>query len=240
MRPRLLGTPWDRSRTDSPAQTYIVAERTLARLSDVETPTGIVAVAQRRIETAGALLAEPEPVLLLTGVADPGNAGSLLRSAEIFGIARILFGADGVEPHNPKLVRASMGAIFSAAYRGRGPGCSPVRSSRAGTSSSPPAGAARPSRSFLSPNGRCSPSAASGMGPHAGWRPRTRRSASHITAPARASTRPRRGRSSSMSLHAEPAIRRACQDPRNPDLSRLGDAVTLCYNPFVFRPEPPE
>jgi RNA methyltransferase, TrmH family len=91
---------------------YIVAERTLARLSDVETPTGIVAVARRRIETAGALLADPEPVLLLTGVADPGNAGSLLRSAEIFGIDRVLFGADGVEPHNPKVVRASMGAIF--------------------------------------------------------------------------------------------------------------------------------
>jgi TrmH family RNA methyltransferase len=92
--------------------TYIVAERTLARLSDVEAPTGIVAVARRRIETAAGLLGDPKPALLLAGVADPGNAGSLLRSAEIFGVDRILFGADGVEPHNPKVVRASMGAIF--------------------------------------------------------------------------------------------------------------------------------
>jgi TrmH family RNA methyltransferase len=92
--------------------TYIVAERTLARLSDVETPTGIVALARRRIETPATLLADAKPALLLAGVADPGNAGSLLRSAEIFGVDRILFGADGVEPHNPKVVRASMGAIF--------------------------------------------------------------------------------------------------------------------------------
>lgn len=50
--------------------------------------------------------------LLLAGVADPGNAGTLVRSAEIFGVDSVLFAEGGVEPYNPKVVRGSMGAIF--------------------------------------------------------------------------------------------------------------------------------
>ena len=106
---------WDALGTEADRLTgavYLVPERALARLSDVETPTGLVAVARQRLESPAALLADGATVLLLAGIADPGNAGSLLRSAEIFGVDRILFGADGVEPHNPKVVRASMGAIF--------------------------------------------------------------------------------------------------------------------------------
>jgi TrmH family RNA methyltransferase len=100
----------DASRLTCP--TYLVSERTLGRLSDLETPPGLVAVARQGLEPVGSLLAGAAGVLLLAGVADPGNAGSLMRSAEIFGVDRILFGADGVEPYNPKVVRASMGATF--------------------------------------------------------------------------------------------------------------------------------
>lgn len=91
---------------------YEVPERAMARLSDVESPPGIVGVVAQRIVPLPAALKKGYPVVLLAGVADPGNAGTLLRSAEIFGFAAAIFGTDGVEPFNPKVVRASMGAIF--------------------------------------------------------------------------------------------------------------------------------
>jgi TrmH family RNA methyltransferase len=91
---------------------FIVDARAAGRLSDLETPPGIVAVAKTRLHPPGAVLAGGSPALLLAGVGDPGNAGTLLRSAEIFGFGTVIFGSGGVEPYNPKVVRGSMGAIF--------------------------------------------------------------------------------------------------------------------------------
>jgi TrmH family RNA methyltransferase len=51
-------------------------------------------------------------VLGLADVNAPGNAGTLLRSAEAFGITRVICGSRGAEPHLPKVVRGAMGAIF--------------------------------------------------------------------------------------------------------------------------------
>jgi TrmH family RNA methyltransferase len=51
-------------------------------------------------------------VLLLAGINDPGNAGTLLRSAEAFGAAGVLFARGGVDPFAPKVIRAAMGSLF--------------------------------------------------------------------------------------------------------------------------------
>jgi len=93
------------------ARTFLVADRTMAKLSEVETPTGILAVMAIEREPLEDLL-DGAPVLVLAGVSDPGNAGALLRSAEIFGITRAAFTSGAVEAHNPKVVRAAMGAHF--------------------------------------------------------------------------------------------------------------------------------
>lgn len=98
------------ARLDCPV--YLVPDRALDRVSGLETPRGIVAVATQRLGGLADLLAGGGPALLLAGIADPGNAGTLLRSAEIFGVETVLFAANAVEPYNPKVVRASMGAIF--------------------------------------------------------------------------------------------------------------------------------
>jgi len=99
---------------DLQAPVYLVSERAMGRLSDLETPPGVLAILPVRLEPLHRLFEGGEPVVLLAGVADPGNAGTLLRTAEIFGLTRAIFARDGVEPHNPKAVRASMGAIFRA------------------------------------------------------------------------------------------------------------------------------
>jgi TrmH family RNA methyltransferase len=91
---------------------YAVPDRTLARLSDLETPPGLLAVAETPPEDVAALFARPGPVLLLCALSDPGNAGTLVRSAEAFGAAGVLFGRGGADPYAPKVVRAAMGSLF--------------------------------------------------------------------------------------------------------------------------------
>jgi len=91
---------------------FVVPPAAFARLSDVETPTGLLAVLDLPAGGLDAVLARPGPVLLLAGVNDPGNAGTLIRSAEAFGAAGVLFGRGGADPYGPKVVRAAMGSLF--------------------------------------------------------------------------------------------------------------------------------
>jgi TrmH family RNA methyltransferase len=93
-------------------ETYLLDDRTFAKLSDLESPAGVLATAPTKLEPLDLLLERSGVVLVLADLNDPGNAGTLLRSAEAFGVDRVIFGTLGVEPHNPKVVRGAMGAIF--------------------------------------------------------------------------------------------------------------------------------
>jgi len=91
---------------------FVVAPRDMQRLSDVESPPGVLAVYRAALASPEDVLGAGAPALVLGGVADPGNAGTLLRSADIFGFSAAIFDDGAVEPYNPKVVRATMGAIF--------------------------------------------------------------------------------------------------------------------------------
>jgi TrmH family RNA methyltransferase len=86
-------------------------EGVLERLGSVVTPQPVLAVAPMRDVSLDDV---PSDGLLLLGAAlgDPGNVGTILRSAEASGAAAIVLGAGSVDAYNPKLVRASAGAIF--------------------------------------------------------------------------------------------------------------------------------
>ena len=91
---------------------YRIADRVYARLSELETPSGVLGIFSLTERTIDDLLASEGIVLLLAGVSDPGNAGTLVRSAEAFGAAGVVFGRGGVDPFAPKVVRAAMGSLF--------------------------------------------------------------------------------------------------------------------------------
>jgi TrmH family RNA methyltransferase len=91
---------------------YLVDERPFATLSDLESPTGIAFVAPARLRPLHELLANDGVLLVLADLADPANAGTLLRSSEAFGALGVAFGDRGVDPFHPKVVRGSMGAVF--------------------------------------------------------------------------------------------------------------------------------
>lgn len=102
---------------DAGVATYAVDERTLESLSQTRAPQGIVAQVpffDRAVQALTSLVpaAGATVILVMHDLDDPGNAGTLVRSADAFGASAVCFGPQSVEPYNDKLVRASMGALF--------------------------------------------------------------------------------------------------------------------------------
>jgi TrmH family RNA methyltransferase len=77
------------------------------------TPQGLLGVC-RFIDVPLASLLEPPPrlVTVLASVRDPGNAGTVLRTADAAGADGVIFSADSVDPYNSKCVRSSAGSLF--------------------------------------------------------------------------------------------------------------------------------
>lgn len=59
---------------------------------------------------------KPSRILALDGIADPGNLGTILRSADWFGITHVLMSDDCVDVFNPKTVQATMGSLFHLSW----------------------------------------------------------------------------------------------------------------------------
>jgi RNA methyltransferase, TrmH family len=85
----------------------------IRRLSTLTTPTGPVGVFSFLDIAPEALLSSRERVVLLHGVQDPGNVGTVIRSAHAFG-AGVVLSRGCADLYNPKTVRATMGSIFHA------------------------------------------------------------------------------------------------------------------------------
>jgi RNA methyltransferase, TrmH family len=84
------------------------------RFSDVENAQGILAIAAIPDASVEDVLAEPR-VIALDALQDPGNVGTLIRTAAWFGIRGIVVGKGTADPYMAKAVRASMGGIFDVA-----------------------------------------------------------------------------------------------------------------------------
>jgi len=97
----------------SPFKVHVVGERQMAQISDTKTPQGIVAVVPI-FEKAVISSAKKERAIYLHEIQDPGNLGTILRTLAWFGGFRCLLSPGSVDPYNPKVVRATMGAIFHA------------------------------------------------------------------------------------------------------------------------------
>ena len=91
----------------------LVTDRVADTLSDTVTPQGVVAVVRGDdADLAGVLAGRPQLIAVLVDVADPGNAGTVIRTADAVGADAVVLTGASVDPHNPKCVRASAGSLF--------------------------------------------------------------------------------------------------------------------------------
>ena len=86
----------------------IVSEEIMQKISSTKNPQGAVVVCRRLPESQKL----GEKVLLLDGVSDPGNLGTILRTALAFGYNDVLLSEGSVSQYNEKVLQASQGAIF--------------------------------------------------------------------------------------------------------------------------------
>ena len=106
----LYATPeWTGDPGAIPLQRLSAAE--MARVSHFPTPSPVLAVAALRREAFDPAAAGRGLTLVLDGVQDPGNVGTLLRIADWFGLARVLLSPDCADLFHPKVVHASMGSF---------------------------------------------------------------------------------------------------------------------------------
>ena len=96
-----------------PAQVRVaeVGDALLASIADTQSPQGIVFICKGKNLALPDLL-EGSRYLLLDGVQDPGNVGTIWRTADAFGADGLILCNGCADPWNPKTVRATMGAVF--------------------------------------------------------------------------------------------------------------------------------
>lgn len=102
----------------------LVALDGLAALAETVAPQGLVAICRYRDLPLDVVLREPSSlVAALVEIRDPGNAGTVLRTADAAGAGAVVFAGDAVDPYNGKCVRASAGSLFHVELvRGAEPG----------------------------------------------------------------------------------------------------------------------
>lgn len=86
----------------------VAAGNDLKSISDVQTSQGIIAAATLPEDSRGVEF----PCLVLDGVQDPGNVGTLIRSAAWFGVRTVICGPGTADPFQPKVVRSSQGGLW--------------------------------------------------------------------------------------------------------------------------------
>ncbi len=95
-------------------ETLLLPDKIFDAAVPSETPQGVAALVRLREFALDDLMERLQvgPVMIVLGLQDPGNLGTLLRSAEAFGSAGVVLGEGTVSPFNSKVIRASAGSIF--------------------------------------------------------------------------------------------------------------------------------
>jgi TrmH family RNA methyltransferase len=98
----------------SHVETVLIPDKLFTSAVPTDTPQGIAALVHLKTFSLNDLLesASSAPLLVVAGLQDPGNLGTILRSAEAFGAAGVILGEGTVNVYNSKVVRASAGSVF--------------------------------------------------------------------------------------------------------------------------------
>ncbi len=93
-------------------ENYCITEEMAAKLSDTQTPQGIFCVFPILDNCAQLDTIKKNRIVVLSSLQDPGNIGTIIRTAEAFGVDLILLSSDCPDLYAPKTLRATMGGVF--------------------------------------------------------------------------------------------------------------------------------
>lgn len=96
----------------------VVAERVFRQMSETVMPQGVLAVAAMPDYSLLQIISSPQEkvLLMLENLQDPGNLGTILRTAEAADVAGIVLTKESVDMYNPKVIRSTMGAVFRVPF----------------------------------------------------------------------------------------------------------------------------
>ena len=90
------------------SEIYVVSAKKMKELSTLETPPGIIGVFPRKDPS----LPSGDILIIIDGIQDPGNLGTIIRTADAAGASGVVVLKGSIDPYNHKVVRGSMGSIF--------------------------------------------------------------------------------------------------------------------------------
>lgn len=95
----------------------VLSDTVFGKVSDTKTPQGVLCIVrQKHSELDEMIKKENAHILVLDGIQDPGNLGTILRASEAAGVTGIILSADCVDIYNPKVIRSTMGSIYRMHY----------------------------------------------------------------------------------------------------------------------------
>ena len=91
---------------------YHVPERVMESVAETENPQGVLAVARQLIWSLKDMIKSKAPVVIACGLQDPGNLGTIIRTADAGGCGGVITAQNSVDIYNSKVIRATMGSVF--------------------------------------------------------------------------------------------------------------------------------
>ncbi len=108
---KIYGTESWVSNHTTAIETITVSDMELEKISGLQSPNQVLAIAEQKKQMVSPVLTQ-NLTIVLDGIQDPGNLGTIIRIADWFGIKQIIAGMDTVELYNPKVIQSSMGSFL--------------------------------------------------------------------------------------------------------------------------------
>ncbi|MDI6753014.1 MAG: RNA methyltransferase [Thermodesulfobacteriota bacterium] len=98
------------------AEWLYVNDEVMGSICDTQSHQGILAILKMKEGSFEEICQREGIIILLAGLQDPGNLGTIIRVAEAGAVAGVILSKDAINPYNPKVVRASMGSFFRVPF----------------------------------------------------------------------------------------------------------------------------
>ncbi|MCK5811760.1 MAG: RNA methyltransferase [Clostridiales bacterium] len=95
---------------------YVIRDNLFEKLTNTKTPQGIIAIIEKKEFDVKSIIESGKSLLLLDKVSDPGNVGTIIRTAEAFSFGCCFYTAGSADLYNEKVIRSTMGSIFRIPY----------------------------------------------------------------------------------------------------------------------------